>query len=87
MRINEINRTGSVQAYRNQNQDKMQSQKNKDKASDEVHISAEAKRMLEAQQMDSARGMKLAELKQAVSTGTYHVDADKVAEKLLPYLE
>ncbi len=86
MKINDINRAGSIQSYRNQSLGNGIAPHNKGKARDEVHISAEAKQLLGSQEVDPIRAGKVAKLKQAVSTGTYHIEANKVAEKLLPYL-
>lgn len=36
---------------------------------------------------DADRVKKIQELKQQVASGTYRVDADKIAEKLLPYFK
>lgn len=52
-----------------------------------MRISSEAQELLEAQgSNDTARLQKIQELKMSVSTGTYHVEAGQIAEKLLPYL-
>jgi negative regulator of flagellin synthesis FlgM len=37
--------------------------------------------------MNEAHRQRIDELKDAVSTGTYHVDARKIAEKLWPFLK
>ncbi len=86
MKINDINRAGSIQSYRNQSRGNGIVPHNKGAARDQVHISEEAKQLLGSQEGDAIRIGKVADLKQAVSTGTYHIDANKVAEKLLPYL-
>lgn len=93
MKINEPSRVGNVNPYRKQ-QDARQlaGAGKKEKPKDEVQISAEAKELQETQgaanpQEAELRRKKLADLKQAVSTGTYHVDAGKIAEKLFPYLK
>jgi len=56
---------------------------------DQVSISNEAQEMLEAKMRSGTpeRAQKIEDLKQQVSTGTYHVDAGKIAEKLLPYFK
>ena len=41
--------------------------------------------MLEAT-TDPERAAKVAKLKESVSKGTYHVEASKIAEKMLPFL-
>ena len=84
MKINDTQRIGAAQQYQRQ-----QAAYNTAKPAmrkDEVSISTEAKEMLDAQNkvQDPARTERIQELKQAVSTGNYHVDAEKVAEKLLP---
>ncbi|MOA57141.1 Anti-sigma-28 factor, FlgM [compost metagenome] len=53
-----------------------------------MQISAAAKEMLNTSQMnDAERNKHLEKLKQSVASGTYHVEAGKIAEKLLPYLK
>ena len=86
MKINETQRIGATQHYHRQ-----QAAYKTDKPAirkDEISISPEAKEMLDAQNKvhDPARAERIQELKQAVSTGTYQVDAEKVAEKLLPVM-
>ncbi|WNQ11597.1 flagellar biosynthesis anti-sigma factor FlgM [Paenibacillus aurantius] len=92
MKINETPRVGNVNPYKRQQQEAREALTTgkKGKAKDEVQISAEAKELQEAhgtQQSAELRSKRIAELKQAVSTGTYHVDAGKIAEKLLPYIK
>lgn len=54
---------------------------------DEVHISEEAKRLLDAREaQQTERIRKLETLRQEVASGTYYVEAGKIAEKLLPFL-
>lgn len=86
MKINEGQRVGAIQYYQKQQSAEKISQKSTRK--DELTISTEAKEMLDAQNRVSnpSRQEHIAELKQAVQTGTYHVPVDKIAEKLLPLL-
>ena len=90
MKINDINRIGAVNPYRKQVAGGPTGQvEKKGKAQDGVQFSEEAMKLLESQgaaSVDPTRAAKLADLKEAVATGTYKVDAGKVAEKLLPYL-
>lgn len=89
MNINHINRVGSVNPYRKQvAAGKTESAGRQASKQDGVEFSDEALKLLgtKPQAVDPARTERIAELKEAVSTGTYHVDAGKVAEKLLPYL-
>lgn len=89
MKINEINRVGAVNPYRNNSHTKSENSVEKKGKKDELQISPEAQELLNAQAASSvtSRGQKLEELKQSVSSGTYHVDAGKIAEKLMPYLK
>jgi len=89
MKINESGRLSSIQAYRAGQQAKdAKAAASKGVQKDNVVISAEAKELLEAQRTGNAeRAERVEALKQAVQTGTYHVSADKLAEKLLPYLK
>lgn len=83
MKINDLHRIGAVQQYRRQAETHPAQVGNKQKSKDEVQISAEAKELLGAGQQNTER---IEQLKQSVQEGTYHVDARKIAEKLLPYL-
>lgn len=89
MKINETGRVGAVQSYQRNMETNRQEQQNKPRRKDEVSISTEAMEMLQAQERagDPARLQKIQSLKEQVSSGTYNVDADKLAEKLLPYFK
>lgn len=94
MKINPITRTGAVNPYQNQDTKATQSNRSKGRRKDEVQISAEAKQMLGAINQAQGKGAvssvpaaKLQELKEQVSTGTYYVEANKIAEKMLPYFK
>ncbi|MCY9528652.1 MULTISPECIES: flagellar biosynthesis anti-sigma factor FlgM [Paenibacillus] len=84
MKINETQRLGAIQY--SQKQQAMNRASQKPSRKDELIISTEAQEMLDAQNRvnDPARSDRIADLKKAVSTGTYYVEADKIAEKLLP---
>lgn len=83
MKINDINRVRAVNPYKNTQVTNVSSPKAK--ATDAVHISAEAKELLGSVQM-GASTERLEQLKQAVRTGTYHIDSGKLAERLLPHI-
>lgn len=86
MKINESNRIGATNPYQKHNELRAESA-NKPKKKDEVQISAAAKELLTTSKLNSAeRGEHINQLKQSVASGTYHVEAGKIAEKLLPYL-
>ena len=87
MKINEPNRITNLQQYSNARQARA-GQAGGTRRKDELTISPEAMELLESNRVNgAARPEKLAELKESVSSGTYHVDAGKIAEKLLPYLK
>ncbi|MEX1028746.1 MAG: flagellar biosynthesis anti-sigma factor FlgM [Paenibacillaceae bacterium] len=89
MKINDVNRIGSVNPYRNNTPSGNASSVVGKGKKDQVQISEEALKLLESQAaapVDPARMKQIEQLKDAVSTGTYSVDASKVADKLLPYL-
>lgn len=89
MQINDINRINRMNSYRSQSGVHSKSESGKKSAgNDQVHISEEALRLLDSQDktQDPARSQRIQELQQSVSTGTYHVDAGKIAEKLAPWL-
>ncbi|MBN2980637.1 flagellar biosynthesis anti-sigma factor FlgM [Cohnella algarum] len=56
---------------------------------DEVQISEEAKELLGAQRSggDADRAKKIEALKNEVSSGTYFLEAGKIAEKMLPFFK
>jgi negative regulator of flagellin synthesis FlgM len=82
MKINDTSRIGNVNPYRKAGNGQLASA-NKTSKKDEVQISTEAKKLLSSVRNPE----KLEELKKAVSTGTYQVNAREVAEKLWPYLQ
>ncbi len=84
MKINEPGRISAVNSYQKQQQDKRAGQSGMTRRKDEVQISAEAHKLLTSSRVNNPE--RIDELKQSVSTGSYHVDAGKIAEKLLPYL-
>jgi negative regulator of flagellin synthesis FlgM len=87
MKINDIHRAGRIQAYQNQAGAGSNVVGRKPRQKDELVISSAAKELLQASAGSAARAEKIAELKRAVSAGTYHVDARRIADKLLPYLQ
>ncbi len=88
MKINETNRlSGAANPYQKHNEWRTDS-KSKTRQKDEVQISAAAQEMLTTSKSSSPeRTQHINQLKQAVASGTYHVEAGKIAEKLLPYLK
>lgn len=88
MKINETGRIGGINPYQ-RNIENRDSQLPKKKQVDQVSISLEAKGMLEEYKkvQDPRHNERIAKLKEAVSSGTYHVEAGKIAEKLIPYFK
>lgn len=82
MKINETQRIAAVNTYRKSIEDRGIQTEGKHKKKDEVNISTEAKQLLSA----SGSKQQVEDLKQSYQTGTYHVEASKIAEKLLPYI-
>jgi negative regulator of flagellin synthesis FlgM len=86
MKINETQRVGSVNAYKRVNEaGGAASGTGKTKKKDELVISSEAKEMLENQ--GTVSNERLDNLKESIATGTYHVEARKIAEKLFPFIK
>ncbi|QHW32589.1 flagellar biosynthesis anti-sigma factor FlgM [Paenibacillus rhizovicinus] len=87
MKINQSQRIGAVNPYQKQN-DQQTGGLDRKRKRDEVQISAEAQEMLSYSRVnDPERAKRIDELKESVSSGTYQVDAGKLAEKLLPYFK
>jgi negative regulator of flagellin synthesis FlgM len=90
MKINDSGRISSVNPYKKTSESYASSAAGKkDKPKDQVEISSEAKELLGAQATTRTEEQvkRLEELRDSVSSGTYQVDAKKVAEKLLPYIK
>lgn len=87
MKINDINRVAGIsKGYQSQVEYRQQSQKSSRK--DEVQISQAAQELLESSRVENTeRAEQIKALKQAVQTGTYQVEAGKLAEKLLPFFK
>ncbi|MDR6553611.1 flagellar biosynthesis anti-sigma factor FlgM [Paenibacillus qinlingensis] len=89
MKINDNGRIGAVNSYKKTGDASYtQALGKKGKAKDQVEISAEAKELLGAQGIRTEeQSVRIEQLKSSVASGTYHVDAGKIAAKLLPYLK
>lgn len=78
MKINPINRLDAAyQAYQKNNQPKREEATNK-LQSDKVELSTEAKL-----QIQKEKDAKIEQLKNQIANGTYKVDSEKLADKLL----
>jgi negative regulator of flagellin synthesis FlgM len=81
MKINEVQRSGAVNPYRRANDAQLAQTENKKHKKDVVNISSEAKEL-----QGTTENRQVEKLKQSYSSGTYHVEASKIAEKLFPYI-
>ncbi|SFT25625.1 flagellar biosynthesis anti-sigma factor FlgM [Paenibacillus sp. BC26] len=87
MKINQSHRINAVNPYQKQSEQQANALDRKRKT-DKVQISAEAQEMLSSSRVhDTDRAKLIDDLKQSVSTGSYHVESGKIAEKLLPFLK
>ncbi|MNW26085.1 anti-sigma28 factor FlgM [compost metagenome] len=86
MKINETNRINAINPYQRNQETGRQEEQKKSRRKDEVSFSPEAMEMLQRSN-DTDRAERIKELKAQVSSGTYHVDASKIANKLLPYFK
>jgi negative regulator of flagellin synthesis FlgM len=89
MKINDIGRLGAVNSYQRQTDNQRQLEGQKSKRKDELSISPEALEMLKSadQAGRTASPERIQELKSQVQSGTYQVDAGRIAEKLAPYFK
>jgi len=88
MKINDLNRINGVnKTYQAQNEYRKDDSL-KSRAKDEVQISQQAQEMLKLTRTEnSERAAYIHQLKEAVQSGTYTIEAGKIAEKLLPFLK
>lgn len=86
MKINEPNRIGAINPYQRNIESNIQESQKKSPRKDEVSFSAEAMEMLQ-RSSNTDRAKRIQELKQQVASGTYKVDAGKIAEKLMPFFK
>ncbi|KRE97965.1 flagellar biosynthesis anti-sigma factor FlgM [Paenibacillus sp. Soil766] len=90
MKINDNKRIGAMNPYNKANENRSAGQVGKkDKPKDQIEISSEAKELLSTSGITKTPEhlSRLEELRDSVNAGTYRVDARKIAEKLLPYLQ
>ncbi|WP_342429520.1 flagellar biosynthesis anti-sigma factor FlgM [Neobacillus sp. FSL H8-0543] len=77
MKINPINRLDAYQAYQKNNQ-LNRTEENKKVQADKVELSSEAQL-----QIQKEKDAKIEQLKNQIANGTYKVDSEKLADKLL----
>ncbi|MCK8489056.1 flagellar biosynthesis anti-sigma factor FlgM [Paenibacillus sp. MBLB2552] len=89
MKINETGRVGAINNYQRQIESQRKDTDSKARRKDEVSISAEAKELLKAQEVgfNPERAERIEDLKSQVTSGTYHVETGKIADKLAPYFK
>lgn len=87
MKINESGRVNGIANPYKLQSEMRPGQLDTKRRKDEVQISTEAKEMLQSSQLNNVeRSEQIEQLKQSVASGSYYVEAGKIAEKLLPYL-
>lgn len=87
MKVNETQRIQFMNVYQKHHEQRVGDAGRK-RQKDEVQISAEAQEMLSFSRANGENRAQLIEnLKQKVESGTYHVDAGKIAEKIWPYIQ
>jgi negative regulator of flagellin synthesis FlgM len=87
VKINDSQRISAYRTYQQQS-DTRANQASGKRRTDEVQFSAEAMELLGAQHTDDPNhAQRIESLKKEVSSGTYEVDAGKLAEKLLPFFQ
>lgn len=86
MKVSQIQQIQSVQKYRSNQERTSNAIKRKEDKEEKVEISQEAKELLQHAKGNLERMNKLQQLKQEIASGTYEVDVNKLAEKLLPHL-
>ncbi|WP_286885431.1 flagellar biosynthesis anti-sigma factor FlgM [Aneurinibacillus sp. UBA3580] len=82
MRIERPNHIQPINPYRQQEM-KQEEARAKGKGRDQLEISTEALELQKSQETAAERAERIAELKEQVQNGTYHVDAKVIAEALL----
>lgn len=80
MKINDFNRMNALQYYQKQSQKPSPAEPTKKMQFDKLELSDAAKEKLNAE-----REAKIQTLKEQIQAGTYTVDSEKIAEKLLSY--
>jgi negative regulator of flagellin synthesis FlgM len=76
---NQLNRIGAIQAYQ-KTSEQPKKETNKKAQYDQVEISSQAQ-----QQIQKDKDAKIEQLKNQIANGSYKVDSEKIAEKLLAF--
>ncbi|MDR9853374.1 flagellar biosynthesis anti-sigma factor FlgM [Paenibacillus sp. VCA1] len=89
MKVNDTGRLGGINPYQRNVESREYHVEKKKRQTDKVSFSPEALEMLDdaKRAQDPERAKRIQQLKESVATGTYHVEAGKLAEKLLPYFK
>jgi len=85
MRINDINRIQGLNPYQKANQ-KREELKKLDSKKDQISISEEAKELL-GKTKDITRQQRIDQVKEQIDNGTYKIDSEQVAKKMLDWLK
>lgn len=89
MKINDVGRLGSIPSYKRQIENQRLTDAKRSNRKDELSISPEAMEMLKSKEQAAGtdKAQRIQELKAQVASGTYQVDAGKIAEKMVPYFK
>lgn len=85
MKINPLHSL-TTNPYQNTAKQKETAKETERKQADKLEISVDAKKMLEHSEVRTEREKKVAELKKQYEAGTYKVDYERTAEKMLKFL-
>lgn len=87
MKINDVNRIQGINKYQQLNQKDSKDIKNNSQKRDQISISEEAKALLEKNKEVTSSNPRVDELKSEINNGTYKVDSQKVADKLVDWFK
>lgn len=88
MKINESGRLNGINSYQRNIESREMQPIDKKRRKDEVSISMKAIELnAQSKVSDPERAEKIQRLKEEVSSGTYQVPAERLADKLLPYFQ
>jgi negative regulator of flagellin synthesis FlgM len=89
VKVNDTGRVGGINPYQRNVDSRDNYVEKRKRQTDQVSFSPEALEMLDdaKRAQDPERAERIKQLKESVATGTYHVEANKIAEKLMPYFK
>jgi len=85
LKINGSNQSNQVNPYQKQHQKYLQTDKQKHVKVDQLHISDQAKKLQESNDIHPARQERVEQIKAEVESGRYKIEAEKIAKKILSF--